>query len=56
MSWWSTRRTEERAVRHVSDGTLAIREVRKLGAAMLVGMDVGILKEKHNNFVSGVKR
>jgi hypothetical protein len=44
----------ERAVRNMGDGTLAIREVRELGPAVLVGVDVGILKEKHNNFVSGV--
>ena len=44
----------ERAVRNVGDSALAIREVRELGPAVLVGVDVGILKEKHDNFVSGV--
>ena len=44
----------ERAVGNVSDGTFAIREMRELGPAVLVGVDVSILKEKHNNLVSGV--
>ena len=44
----------ERAVGNVGDGALAIREVRELNSAVLIGVDVSILKEKHNNLVSGV--
>jgi hypothetical protein len=44
----------KRAVGNVGDGALAIPEVRELGAAVLAGVHVGILKEKHNNLVAGV--
>jgi len=44
----------ERAVRNVGDGAVAIREVRELNPAVLIGVDLRILKEKHNDFVSGV--
>ena len=44
----------ERAVGNMGDGALAIREVRELGPAVLAGVNVSILKKKHNNFVAGV--
>jgi hypothetical protein len=44
----------ERAMRNVGHGALAIPEVRELGSAVLVGVDVSILKKKHNNLVAGV--
>jgi hypothetical protein len=47
-------KNRERAVRNMSDSALAIRQMRELHATMLVGVDLGVLKQKHNDLVSSV--
>jgi hypothetical protein len=44
----------ERAVRNVSDCALAVCKVRELGPTMLIGVNVRVLEEEHDDFVTGL--